>query len=56
MQYFHLFVYFWLHWFFTAARGLLSSRLHRLLVAVASLVPEHGLLGTWASVVVAHRF
>ena len=26
----------------------------RLLVAVVSLVAEHGLLGTWASVVVAH--
>ena len=28
----------------------------RLLIAVASLVAEHGLEGAWASVVVAHRF
>ena len=32
---FILFVYFWLHWVFVAVRGLL--------IAVASLVAEHGL-------------
>ena len=49
------FIYFWLHWVFVAARGLsLSCGELRLLTAVASLDAEHGLLGTWASVVVAH--
>ena len=47
---FYLF-YFWLHWVFVAARGLFSGcgeqgllfvAVHRLLVAVASLVAEHG--------------
>ena len=46
------FVYFWLRWVFFAARrlplvaasgGLLSLAMHRLLIAVASLVAEHGL-------------
>ena len=27
---------------------------HRLLIALASLVAEHGLKGMWASVIVAH--
>ena len=44
--------YFWLHWVFVAAHGLFSSCrergllfvvVHRLLIAVASLVEEHGL-------------
>ena len=44
--------YFWLHWVFFAARGLFSSCGERgllfvavrgLLIAVASLVVEHGL-------------
>ena len=44
--------YFWLHWVFVAARGLFSSCRERglffvavrgLLIAVASLVAEHGL-------------
>ena len=49
---FVLFIYFWLHWVFVAARGLFSSCGERgllfvagrgLPVAVASLVAEHGL-------------
>ena len=44
--------YFWLCWVFVAARGLFSScgewglllvAVHGLLIAVASLVAEHGL-------------
>ena len=35
-------------------RGLLFVAVHVLLIAVASLVAEHGLQGTWASVVVVH--
>ena len=38
---FFLFIYFWLHWVFVAARGLFAVR--RLLIAVASLVAEHRL-------------
>ena len=50
--YFYLFIYFWLHWVFVAARGLslvavsgglLFILVRRLLTAVASLVAEHGL-------------
>ena len=50
--YLFLFVYFWLHWVSVAARGLFSSCGKRgllfivvrgLLIAVASLVVEHGL-------------
>ena len=46
------FIYFWLHWVFVAARRLFSSCgergllfvvVHGLLIAVASLVVEHGL-------------
>ena len=49
---FVLHIYFWLHWVFVAAHGLFSScseqgllfvAVHRLLIAVASLVAEHGL-------------
>ena len=45
-------IYFWLCWVFGAARGLFSScgergllfiAVHGLLIAVASLVAEHGL-------------
>ena len=47
-----LFIYFWLHWVFVVARGLFFScsewglllvAVRRLLIAVASLVAEHGL-------------
>ena len=49
----YLFIYFWLHWVFVAAcglsscgeRGLLLVVVRGLLIAVASLVAEHGL---WA--------
>ena len=50
--YFILFIYLWLRWVFIAARGLFSSCGKRgllfvvvrgLLIAVASLVAEHGL-------------
>ena len=46
------FIYFWLRWVFVAGRGLFSScgergllfvAVHGLLIAVASLVVEHGL-------------
>ena len=45
-------IYFWLRWVFVAERGLFSSSgergllfvvVHGLLIAVASLVAEHGL-------------
>ena len=49
------FIYFWLHWVFVAARGpSLSCGELRPLIAVASPTTEHGLLGAWASVVMAH--
>ena len=46
-----IYFYFWLCWVFVAARafsscgeqGLLFVAVHRLLLAVASLVAEHGL-------------
>ena len=44
--YFILFIYFWLHWVFIPSCGerrLLFVAVHGLLVAVASLVAEHGL-------------
>ena len=59
----YLFI-FWLCWVFVAARrlslvaasgGLCFFVVCGLLIAGASLVAEHGLLGTQASVVVAHR-
>ena len=46
------FFYFWLRWVFVAVQGFFSScgergllfvAVHRLLIAVASLVAEHGL-------------
>ena len=49
---FYLFIYFWLHWVFVAAcgifsgcseRGLLFLVVRGLLIAVASLVADHGL-------------
>ena len=54
MNFFFLnkFIYFWLRWVFVAVRGLslVAVRggysfvaVHRLLIAVASLVAEHGL-------------
>ena len=49
---FYLFIYFW-----CPGSSLLHAELSVvavLLFAVASLVAEHGLQGTWASVVVAH--
>ena len=60
---FNKFIYcFWLRWVFVAAcglslvggkRGLLFVAVHVLLIAVASLVAEHGLYSA-VSVVVAH--
>ena len=48
--FFFPFIYFWLRWFFVAwafsscsERGLLFVVVHRLLIAVTSLVVEHGL-------------
>ena len=43
-------------WAFSSCseQGLLFIAMHRLLIAVASLVAEHGALGAQASVVVAH--
>ena len=37
------FIYFWLCWVFVAARGLSLVAVGGLLIAVASLVAEHGL-------------
>ena len=37
------------------SRGHSLAVVHRLLTVVTSLVAEHGLLGLWASVAVAHR-
>ena len=50
-MYLFYFIYFWLHWVFVAARafsscgerGLLFVAVHGFLIAVASLVAEHGL-------------
>ena len=39
---FYLFI-FWLHWVFVAARGLSLVAARGFLIAVASLVAEHGL-------------
>ena len=47
MYYFHLFIYFWPPWVFTAAHGLSPG-------TWASPVARHGLWGTQASAVVAH--
>ena len=51
----YVLIYFWLCWILgcvgfslVAASGLLSSFCVRLLIAVASLVAEHGLQDTWA--------
>ena len=52
-------LFFWLHWVFVAVCGLSSCRkwglpfvvVHGLLIAVASLVVEHGLLGERVSVI-----
>ena len=35
-------IYIWLHWVFVAARGLSLVAAHRFLIAVASLIVEHG--------------
>ena len=40
---FILFIYFWLRWAFGAAHGLSLVAASGLLVALASLVAEHGL-------------
>ena len=57
----YLFLYFWLCWVFVAVHRLslvAASRsyslvmVHRLLIAVASFVVEHGLQNMWTSVVV----
>ena len=49
------FIYFWLHWIsvamlslVVASRGQLLVAVHELLIAVASLVSEHGLWSVWA--------
>ena len=42
----YLFIYFWLHWVFTAVNGLYP--VVSLLVAVAALAVEHELQGAWA--------
>ena len=39
----NLFIYFWLRWVFVAAHGLSLVAVSGLLIAVASLVVEHGL-------------
>ena len=61
---FYLFIYFWLCWVFVAgcrlslvavSRGYSLVGKHRLLTAVASLVAEHGLEGSQASVTVVPR-
>ena len=45
---------FWLHWLFVGvSRGYCPAVVHKLLVAVASLVVEYGLQGLWASAVAA---
>ena len=40
---FYLFIYLWLCWVFVAEWGLLFFAVRGLLIAVASLVAEHGL-------------
>ena len=59
-----LFISFWLHWVFIVAHrlslvaasgGYSLVVVHGLLIALASLVAEHGLWGTWASVAVSYR-
>ena len=60
----YLFIYFCLLWVFSAAqafslvevsRSYSVVAVHGLLIVVASLVAEHGLSGTLASVLVAPR-
>ena len=43
LKFIYLFVCFWLHWVFVAARGLSLVAARGFLIAVASLVAEHGL-------------
>ena len=50
-----VFCLFMLRWVFVAAFKLSLVAARRLLIAVASLVAEHGLEGAWASVVAACR-
>ena len=50
-----LFIYLWLGWVFIAVCRLSPVVTSRLLIAVASLIAEHGLEGTQASVVAAQR-
>ena len=49
----YLFIYFWLHWVFTAVRRLSLAAACGLLIAVASLCGTVWALGTRASAVVA---
>ena len=42
-KFIYLFIYFWLQWVFVAAQGLSLAAVSVLLIAVASLVAEHGL-------------
>ena len=41
--FFFLFIYFWLHSVFVAVHGLSLVVKHRILIAVASFVVQHGL-------------
>ena len=59
MYFFKVFIYLFLPVLFLcccAGFSLVVVVMHGLLIAVASLVAEHGLWGTWASVVAAPGF
>ena len=56
-------IYYWLYWVFVTAQGLSLAvepggyslaAVHRFLMPIASLVPEHNLYDSQASVVVVH--
>ena len=59
----YVFIYFWLCWVFVASffsllvqsRGYCLVAVHRLLIAVTSVVVEHRLEGVQASAVAAHE-
>ena len=59
----YLFIYFWLCWVFVASffsllvesRGYCLVAVHRLLIAVTSVVVEHRLEGVQASAAAAHE-
>ena len=50
---FFKFIYFWLCWVFFGVWNFSLVAVHRLLIAVASLIAEHGFQGTLASAVFA---